>query len=583
MNTKEYIVALEKDIDYNSFWHEIESKTVGLPHIPDRAVRIANNRDMFKRICEYWLTDEEAELVKNDPRVLAVEIPVRNNPDIEIGNNSTQNIAGMNYTKQAGNIQINYITGVSTGAPPNYTPTLNASINWGLIRHSFQKNPYGPNNGSTNSSTNQYYNYVLNGSNVDIIINDSGIQTDHPEFTGRIINVDWNNIAAAVGAYPFNWNYLSYHDTNGHGTNVAGIAAGTTYGWAKGSNIIPLYLLPSGQSAADPLDMFSMMIYWHQNKGTNNPTIVNMSWDLRYTSRLEYNDIAGGVYQNNTILPFQQYQYYQVRGLIAWSGNGTPFQGQFPPLPYSSNAYNAALSEVIDAGIIVCQAAANNGFKIDVLGGADYNNYVLIPKVSNNPLFYQRGASPTDPRTIVVGALDTKTSSTAQDQRAEFSCAGPGVDIWAAGTYIMSAGPNVSVDPMAPYYLNNSFNELNLSGTSQATPQVTGMASLYLQANPFANIYNPNNCSIVKSWLTSNATTNTFYSPGNATSYTNSLSLLGGAPRVAYQALQGITKIKTDTTTWNFVKNAYVKIDTSTWAPIKTSWTKTSSGWVHTS
>ena len=587
METKEYIVALKKDIDYNSFWADIESNTAGLPHIPDRAVGIANNRDAFKRICEYWLTDAEAELVKTDPRVIGVEIPVKNNPNVDIISHATQNIAGMNYTKQAGNLTANYTTGTLTVPATNYTAPLNASINWGLIRHSFQNNPYGANpTGNSNSTTSQYYNYVLNGANVDVVINDSGIQADHPEFAGRISVVNWDNIAVAVGAsVTTGWNTASYTDTDGHGTNVAGIAAGATYGWAKSANIIPLALRSlTGTSPADPLDIFSMMIYWHQTKGTTNPTIVNMSWNLRFNFPAPYNQgmsycnhyFSGGSYQGSAWTGAQTNSFFQSRGLIALTGQGWPGQGSvYLAFPYSSTAYNTALAEVIDAGIIVCQAAGNNGFKIDVAGGADYDNYVT----SGGNYYYHRGASPSDPRAIVVGALDTKTSLSAQDQRAEFSCAGPGVDIWAAGTYIMSAGPNVSVDPMAPYYLNTSFNELNLTGTSQASPQVTGMSALYLQAHPLANIYSSTNSSNVKTWLTTNATTNTFYSTGNSTSYTNGLSLLGGNAGVAFQSIQGLQQIKNNSGSWQSVANVYVK-GVSSWEPVRAIYNKTTSGWI---
>lgn len=571
---KEYIVALKKGIDYDAFWNEIENLSPDDGFVPSRRVDIAHNRTYFERICEYWLTDEEAELLKNDPRVLSVEQPVRNIPEVSIASSTTQNISGMNYTKQAGNIVANYVTGVLTITSADYTAPQDASTNWGLIRHSYQSNPYPANPTGNSASTTQYYNYVLDGANVDIIINDTGIQEDHPEFAGRIGNVNWNAIAATVGANTsFNWNTASYTDTDGHGTNVAGIAAGATYGWAKGATIIPLYLNLSGQSSAEPLDMFEMMIYWHQNKGNSNPTVVNMSWDLRFNFSSPYNSgmaycnyyFSGGSYRGTPWTGAQTDSFFQARGLIALTGQGWPGQGPVLVFPYSSTAYNAALGEVIDAGIVVCQSAGNNGFKIDVFGGDDYDNYVT----SGGTYYYHRGASPKDPRTIVVGALDTKTSVSEQDQRVQFSCAGPGVDIWAAGTYIMSAGCNSSGHQYNGYYISN------MSGTSQATPQITGIASLYLQAYPLANIYSANNCSTVKSWLINNATTNTFNSTGNATTYTDGTSLLGGNAVVAYQAIQGLTQIKDSGNNWVTVANVYVKTDSSTWTQVQNIYTKT--------
>jgi len=533
---KEYIVVLKDGINFDDVWADIENPTLGLPHIPDRPVSIARERTMFPRLCEYELTDDEAEKLKNDPRILDVEEPVRNLPNVNPIRTAVQNpyAYGGNFNKQAGSNPGSYL----------YTGEYANSINWGLIAHSSQSNPFGVNTtGSTGLTTSSNYNYVADGSNVDVIINDTGIQVNHPEFTNnvgasRILNINWNSIATTLGITGIDWNSLSYNDTDGHGTNVAGIATGKTYGWAKNANVIPLYLSTAGLSSADPLDTFEMMIYWHQNKGNNNPTIVNMSWDLRVNLNPPYNTgtgyyafITGGSYRGASILSGQSNSYYQSRGLISLTGNGIPLQG--PPIgfPYSSTAYNAALAQVIDAGIVVCQSAGNNSFKIDIPSNTspsgDYDNYCTIPALVSGNLYYHRGASPKDPRAMVVGALDTLTSTDGSNQKVGFSCAGPGVDVYAAGTFIMSAGSNTTSDTNAPYFLNPSFTEYKESGTSQASPQVAGICALFLQVNPTAN------STQIKSWININASSN-LYSTGNATTYTNDISLLGGNAKVIY-------------------------------------------------
>jgi len=605
METKTYIVVLHSGVDYDAFWHEIETVTNGLSCVPNRPVGIVNNRGMFKRICEYALTEDEAENLKNDPRVAAVEIPVRDLPYVQVTQDIVQNASqigpspGMNFNKQLG---------ANPRGPFLYNLPYGASINWGLIRHSNRTNPYGANPiGLSGLTTTQNYAYALGGTGVDVIINDTGIQVNHPEFTNslgqsRVVRVDWDKIANELGIPknpgPYSgmqgsWNTLSYSDSgtdiDSHGTHVAGIAVGKTYGWAKNANIISLFISNTGRRAADPLDTFEMMIRWHQTKGNRNPTIVNMSWSIRWNppSGNYYSGITGGSYRGNPILTGQSANYYQQRGLIPMTGGGFPVQTttSLPDWPYHSEAYNTALAELINAGIIVVRSAGNNSFKIDKPnnegGSGDYDNFITSNQISGT-LHYHRGASPQDPRAIVVGALDTLTSNTGQDQKVPFSCAGPRVDIYAAGTYIMSSAPNgiprrSGDDPGGAYYPNQKFKELVASGTSQATPQIAGMAALYLQAHPVANIYSANNCSTVKSWVVDNATTNTFYETGNATSYTNYLSLLGGAPRVAYQPLQGITYAKNGG--WQQVANVYVR-GTSSWQAVKSAYTKTEAGWI---
>jgi hypothetical protein len=124
-----------------------------------------------------------------------------------------------------------------------------------------------------------------------------------------------------------------------------------------------------------------------------------------------------------------------------------------------------------------------------------------------------------------------------------------------------------------------------------AAPQVTGIGALYLQAKPLANIQSSTNCTTIKTWITDNATTGTFYETGNATSYTNSLSLLGGAGRVAYQPLKALGLVQTSqvTSAWSpsaflpptttNIKKTYVK-NSSGWTEIKKTWIKTPDGWV---
>jgi hypothetical protein len=241
------------------------------------------------------------------------------------------------------------------------------------------------------------------------------------------------------------------------------------------------------------------------------------------------------------------------------------------------------LQTLIDAGIIVVSAAGNNSYKIDkpVGGTGDYDNRVYSSRLNGGSAYYQRGSSPHVANSINVGNQDSVANTATQDQKATSSCAGPGVDVYAAGTNILSASTSnvlgLKYAISAPYFLNNSFRQLNIGGTSMASPQITGIASLYLQAHPPANNLSSNNCSRVKSWVTSTATS-TMYSPGNATTYTNFRSTLGGNAIIGYQSIQGLQQIKNNSGAWQSVANVYVK-GVSSWEPVKAVYNKTALGW----
>jgi len=565
---KTYIVALNKDVDYDQFWAEIEDPTTGLEYIPDRPVAIVNNRDAFQRICEYALTDAEAEKLKQDPRVAGVDIPVEDRNDVII---KSWSVETQNFTKPSGTQSAAFSGGTN--------------VNWGLIRNSNPTNVYGIGN-----TTSLNYNYSADGTGVDIVISDSGIQADHPEFqyvgnsTSRVQQINWSTYVPALSTMG-----NAYQDPNGHGTNVCGIAAGKTFGWAKNSQIYSI--VATGPGAASVLDLFTAVKLWHASKGSNGrPTVLNMSWAVVYpyttfgsTAVTATNNLLGNIssvtYQGVTHVGNSAVTNY---GLLLDATNPYCLNSILNGFPEYVGSYNTALEEVIDGGVVVCQAAGNNSYKIDIPTGTDYNNYVTAYS-ANVP--YHRGASPISSNSIVVGSIDVNSYSSTQDQKVYFSCTGPQVDVYAAGTNIMSAGTSnisaASYNESNVYFLNNSYRQLNDTGTSQASPQIAGMAALYLQAHPPANNLSSINCSQVKSWITSTATS-TMYSPGNATTYTNFTSTLGGNATVAYQAIQGITQIKNNSNIWAPVANVYVKTGASTWANVQHIWTKTADGWAQT-
>jgi hypothetical protein len=501
---REYIVSLVKDVDYDQFWNEIENESLTDGFIPSRRVEIVNERPGSLRSCHYLLSDEEAEILRQDPRVYSVEIPPEQREDITIGFRATQTA---NFAKPS----------QSTSS----WPSTGTFTNWGLVRNSNTTNVYG-----TGTATALNYQYLADGTGVDVVIQDSGLQIDHPEFTdatgnSRVQQINWYTVSGLSGTQSPN----HYRDYDGHGTHVAGISTGKTYGWAKNAKVYSLKvsgLEGSGDSGTgiSITDCFDVIKLWHRNKpidptiGRKRPTVVNMSWGYSGS----YSNVTGGSYRGTS-----------------WTGSSADISKGMNSnfsCPVRVSSVDVDLQELIDEGVIVCIASGNSSHKVDIPTGIDYNNYWTSSVYGNT--YYHRGSSPYSPNAIIVGALNSSPQSATVDKKAWFSNAGPGVDIFAAGDHIVSAtstnnaytgGTYIS----APYHLNSSFKQLNLSGTSQASPQIAGLISCYLQNNLTATP------AQTKSWL-KNKATNTLYSSGVDNDYSNSFSLFGGDTKVAFSS-----------------------------------------------
>lgn len=158
-------------------------------------------------------------------------------------------------------------------------------------------------------------------------------------------------------------------------------------------------------------------------------------------------------------------------------------------IPVRVDALDSDLEDAFDEGIIMIGAAGNGRWKHDVPGGPDWDNTFEManryPASVSQPYYYMRGTSPTandntvdgiyDLPNICVGAVD----SIQIDQKVLFSDCGPGVDIWAPGTYIMSSYTSGVTDPRS-----GSYRIGKISGTSMASPQVCGVLACALEIYP---------------------------------------------------------------------------------------------------
>lgn len=456
---KEYNVILKKGVDYDQFTNDMVSIT-SKDGIPNRIVEISNSRLGSYRQTHYNLTDTEANEVKNHSDVLTVEIPPEQRDDVIIGHLGRQSGT---FTKNPG--------------------TTQEHINYALLRSKSKTNNYG-----TGTELSEDYLYNLDGTGVDVVIQDSGIEANHPEWEdangiSRLKQVNWST----VSGLGFTQSSNHYRDYHGHGTHVASTVAGKTFGWAKNADIYVVKLSGlegSGDSGTGitTSNAFDCIKLWHRNKpidsktGFKRPTIVNMSWGYLTT----YNSVSEFTYRGQTHTGADVSSASQREtnyGLVNYYS--------FDYGAYVTNVRIASVDtdveELVDEGIHVTIAAGNRRHKIDISTGVDYNNSAVT---NSGTKYYHRGSSPSSPKAVVVGSLDNTSYSTTLDQKATYSEAGPGVDIFAHGTYIMAASSNINQIGGYTYPNISGFKQVAISGTSMAAPQVAGVATLICQANP---------------------------------------------------------------------------------------------------
>jgi len=110
------------------------------------------------------------------------------------------------------------------------------------------------------------YHYRSTGRGVSVYVFDSGINSSHEEFTGRI-EPGFNVVDDGNGT----------EDCSGHGTHSAGVIGGTVYGIAKEVRIVPVRVLNCRNSQPSSTALYPAIdwIIAHHQPGV--PAIVNLS------------------------------------------------------------------------------------------------------------------------------------------------------------------------------------------------------------------------------------------------------------------------------------------------------------------
>ena len=479
---KVYIVTLKNRDDLEDFYAEMSSKGFKT-HMKRKISRNTN----------YYMTQEQANELKKDSRVLDVELV----DDIIAKPTAIYN--NTPYTKNG--------TFFKSGSFPPAT-----DFQWGHIHagsaSQIGKGSFGSGGTGSKSTSVDVFN---NGKHVDVVILDQPMAYDSEEWyspstnTSRFVQYQWfnelNSIVTSIDddgyASPPTGN-VTYHQNSAldkmHGQHVGGTVAGQHYGWAREANIYSMAILSpyfhSGQNINGWL-MYDFLRAFHLHKAVNsvtgrrNPTITNHSY--------------GGIFYLNPekeVLSFSQLISVNYRGTTYNSGNPGPsgwsqsgvetdfgLKFNLTTYPFYSAGLAADIQDAIDDGVIFVGAAGNDALLIADPSSSDWDNTFTFEYDTGDikTRLYNRGSWPSSPDTdaIVVGSLSNQASFAP----ASSSMFGAGVDVYAPGQYIISCYGNTGTNDTK--YSAGSGNFYGIaSGTSMASPQVAGVSAILATAKP---------------------------------------------------------------------------------------------------
>ena len=237
---------------------------------------------------------------------------------------------------------------------------------------------------------------------VVITILDTGIDTLHMDLDGGKV-IAWKDFVN---------NKPAPYDDNGHGTHCASIAAGT----GDGS-----YSYKACQGVAPGAALVGVKVLDRNGSGKTSNVIAGINW----------------VVANKAA--------YNIRVLSISLGSSGNSDGQ--------DGMSMACNSAVDAGIVVCVAAGNEGPQKNTIGSpAAAAKPITVGAMADH---YERG----------YYLCSFSSRGPTRDNRVKPDICGPGVDILAA-----KAG--------------TTDGYVNKSGTSMATPFVAGTAALMIDAKP---------------------------------------------------------------------------------------------------
>jgi serine protease AprX len=293
-------------------------------------------------------------------------------------------------------------------------------------------------------------NLSLDGTSVGVAVIDSGI---YPVADLMYWNSTTRQFASRI---VYSQNFVdpgpTTTDAYGHGTHVAGIVAGA--GWASAG---PLFK-HQFKGVAPNVNLINLRVLDQNGQGTDSSVIaaIEKAIELKSTYNIRVINLSLGrqIYESYTLDPLCQ-----------------------------------AVEAAWKAGIVVVTAAGNDGRNND----AGTSGYGTIAAPGN------------DPYVITVGAMNSEhTADRSDDIVTSYSSKGPTAldhivkpDVVAPGNQVISlraphsqlSNKYPSLDVNLSEYMSFAINltspaYMRLSGTSMATPVVSGAAALMIQSDP---------------------------------------------------------------------------------------------------
>jgi len=470
----EYIVTCRSRADLEDLYNDMETPGGSL-YIPDREVELVHRR-AISRNTHYMLTEEEAAEIRKDERVIACE----------------------RLAKDRGIVPEYFWT--QTGDFEKTTGTLQSDDkNWGLYRVIEGATVSNWGSDSTSEISNRTITTTASAKNVDVVIVDSHINPNHPEFAvnpdgsggSRVNQFNWFSYNSVLG-YGSNGTYTysssGASPNSNHGTHVAGTVAGNTQGWARDANIYNMAFSDSLSGVTDwDEKLWDYLRHFHKNKAINsatgrrNPTITNHSWGYSY-SNINLSTLTSVRYRG-TVTSLSGTDS-QKKTVLEDNGVPVPANTYLYKTPARVASVDADIQDAIADGVIVISSAGNSYWNCDTSSGNDYDNYT---SGSGGTVYHSRGSTPgSSDNVICVGSIGSKVA----EYKSNFSNWGERVDIWAPGSDIISAVYDQSSANSAGYGSlpqdprNSSYYLASISGTSMASPQVCGVIACLAESEP---------------------------------------------------------------------------------------------------